>query len=136
MSDYDRHLKTCMEEFERNVVHQVEREFEAARKLPGADVKIPFIDGKFNPHAPPEELAVLKQRVCRALCARKRFEFEAPLFCQPLPLCERERVQMNGNRNLRLGIVANYAMGLQSMDWHYERAVPFFDFIMQSAPPR
>ena len=101
MSNYDRLLKTAMVEFERAVVPQVEHEFEALRALPDAVAQIPWLDGKFNPHAPPEEHAELKQRVIRALRCRHQFEFDAPLWAWPLPLCEKERVRLNSRTETR-----------------------------------
>jgi hypothetical protein len=132
MDSYERLLEVSMREFERSVVSQVELAFAA---LPNKVCPLPFIDGTFNPHAC-EEHADQKQRVIRALCCRQRFEFEASKRCQPLPLCEKERVLFNNSNDRQLWVTANYAMTLQSMDWRYERAPSFFDFIMQSAPPR
>jgi hypothetical protein len=129
---YDRLLKAAMIEFERAAVQQAERAFAA---LPDEVCKVPFIDEEYDPRASPEQHTEQKQRVIRALCCRLRFELDSPKRCQPLPLCEDERVAFNRTGDPQLGIAANYGMTLQGLDWHYERAPSFFDFIMQSAPP-
>ena len=78
MSDYDRLLETAMREFERKVGSLVEQKFElvAKRLQSGEECEIPVIGGKFPP---PEYRIDQKQRVMRALCAQKWFEYEAPL---------------------------------------------------------
>jgi hypothetical protein len=43
-------------------------------------------------------------------------------------------VLLNNSTNHRLWVVAEHAMRWQAMGWDRERAVPFFDFIQQSAP--
>src|SRR6516164_1917658 len=84
-SDYDRILATAMGEFERVVESQVEREFARAFKAlqAGEACEIPIIG---DPFPPPQYRDGLKERAAWALRARKWFEFEAPLWAQPLPL--------------------------------------------------
>ena len=89
MDDYKR-LEHCSAEFERFVKEEVEDmvelAFEAQRSLPDDVAEIPFIGDTYHPHAPRSEHVELKQKVRRALIARKRFEDEAPKYLQPLPL--------------------------------------------------
>jgi hypothetical protein len=138
MSNYERLLETAMREVERSVVRQVEREFEARRKLPDDICEVPFIDGKYNPHAPPGEHAALKQRVIAALRCRKWFELEAPLWAQPLPLkLDDCHALLNGpNRNdQRLTLVSRYGQELMGMAWDYQRAPRFEVYCAQLLVP-
>jgi hypothetical protein len=129
-NNYEQLLEASLREFRHEVEHQVECELEARRA--NGVTKLPWIDGSFDPLAPPEQHAEQKQRIIRALLARKRFESEAK-YLQPLPLCEQERILFNNSGDRRLQVVAAYSMRLQGSGWHYQWAGTFFDFIQQSA---
>jgi hypothetical protein len=135
--DYDRLLETAMREFERKVVSLVEREFERVCEAMqrGEECEIPVIGGEF---LPPDYRAGLQERVMRALCARRWFEFEAPLWAQPLPLRNEDCIACFNPPHPTYGrrwLVGEYGVCLRSMDWHYERATPFEKFCQHLAPP-
>jgi hypothetical protein len=61
----------------------------------------------------------------RALCAQKWFEYEAPLWAQPLPLRLEDCQALFNQPNRRLFPVGRYGIMLRGMDWDYRRAPPF-----------
>jgi hypothetical protein len=128
--DYDRLLQTCLREFEREVVRQVEAEF--ARVLAkGAqpDEEIPFIG---DPFPSPQYRDGLQARVVRALLARKWFEFEAPLWAQPLPLTEDDCMRLINQPNRRLWPICEYGRTLRGMGWDLRYAPPFEQFLAEA----
>lgn|SRR5262245_43711138 len=135
MNDYDRLLKTSLQEFEHKVTREVNELFEAAHALPDEICEIPFIGGTYSPHAPQEQLTPLKQRVVRARCCQHWFTFEAPLWAQPLPLRLKDCRALYNQPNRRLMPVGEYGEMLRSMGWHFERALPFEVFCQSQAPP-
>jgi hypothetical protein len=134
MSDYDRLLETAMREFERKVVSLVEQKFElvAKRMQSGEECEIPIIGGKFPP---PEYRIDQKQRVMRALRAQKWFEYEAPLWAQPLPLRLEDCFALFNQPNRRLCPVGKYGILLREMDWNYRLAKPFEVFTAYELSP-
>jgi hypothetical protein len=68
--------------------------------------------------------------VARAICARKWFEFEAPAYCQPLPISERERLALTNRLPYRpyRNVVANYVSELRDSGWHVDCVKNFLDF--------
>ena len=145
IADYDRLLETCVREFQRVIERVVEREFEAARVLPDDVVEVPWIGGwphgppgTYNPHAPRDELAALKQRVIRALCAQRWFEEEAPKWAQPLPLRFDECVALFNGPNAgkrRPGLVGEYGQYLGWMGWKLQHAQRFEEFCAYKISP-
>jgi hypothetical protein len=131
MSDYDRLLKTAMREFKREVEveQQVERAFERALQL---GEEIPWIGDAFPP---PEYRGGLKERVIRALCARRWFEFEAPKWAQPLPLKLNDCHRLFNQPNRRLVPVGKYGIRLRGMGWDLQRAPPFEVFCAEVLMP-
>lgn len=125
----DRLTTISEREFELAIEQAVECEFEA--RLASGVTKLPWIDGALDP----EQQAEQKQRVIRALLARRWFEREeAPPWAVPLPLNEQERGQLYMTGSPQLAVLASYAGMLWGMHWHFERAPSFFDYIQQSAP--
>ena len=129
-------LENAGREFENLIRREVERLFEENRTSPNPSPKIPIIgemlwvDWKYDPHGPRKEHAKFMELAVKALIARKWFETQLPPFMQPLllPLCEDERIALNGTGDRRLSAVANYSMLLLSMDWEYQRVRPFIDY--------
>src|SRR5262245_30258872 len=133
VSNYDRLLRTCMQEFERIVAQTVARKFEHVLKAlqAGEEVgEIPVIGDKFPPpeYRTAEYFTGLQAKVVRALCARKWFEFEGPRWAQPLPLKEDDCIALLNTPEPRWGrhwLVCEYGRHLRGYDWHYQRAIPF-----------
>jgi hypothetical protein len=119
-----------MGEFERVVESQVEREFARAFKAlqAGEACEIPIIG---DPFPPPQYRDGLKERAAWALRARKWFEFEAPLWAQPLPLKRDDCHALFNQPNRRLRPVGQYGIALRSMGWEYKRAIPFERYCAQ-----
>jgi hypothetical protein len=132
--DYERLLESALREFETTVEAIVEREFAAAAEAMrhGKAGEIPIIGGAWPP---PQYRGVLKQRAMRALKARKWFEFEAPLWCQPLPLSQDECVALLNQPNRRLFPVANYGTMLRSHGWDLTYVLPFEVFVADELNP-
>src|SRR6516164_1201873 len=93
MVNYDRMIENAMQEFQREVEQTVARKF--ARVLEqlqaGEEVGgIPVIDDAWAPSSlrTVEYFNEQQARVVRALCARKRFSYQAPVWAPPLPLTE------------------------------------------------
>jgi hypothetical protein len=133
--------------FERMIERMVEREFNNLRALPDAVCEVPFIGGppfdhygQFNPHLPPEQHADLRQRVLRALRARRWFEFEAPPWAQPLPLKLEDCYALFNDPphrgKIRPALVGEYGICLRGMDWRLEYAPPFEEFCAEQLSPR
>jgi hypothetical protein len=135
----NRLTEACLRELENLVRGEVERMFEARRKLPDETTEVPVIGGEYDPHAPREQHADLVGSVCRALVAKSWFEHEAPRWAQPLPLKFDDCIALfNGpNRgNRRLHLVGEYGKHLRGMDWEIQRAQPFELFCAyQLLPP-
>jgi hypothetical protein len=126
----------CGEAFVAAVERHVEAAFEADRtKLPKSD-EIPIIGMlphyDYDPTAPREEHVELKAMVARAICARKWFEFEAPAYCQPLPISEVERLTLTNSLPYYRNVVANYVSELRGAGWHVDHAKNFLDFYAAS----
>ena len=134
--DYNRLLKSALQEFRRKVEAEVDEVFEALRASPDDVCEIPWIGGTYPPHTPCEKLVPLKQRVVRARCAQHWFGFEVGQWAQPLPLRQKDCVALYNQPNRRLAPVGQYGQILRMMDWHFHRVQRFEDFCAElSAPP-
>jgi hypothetical protein len=111
---------------ERALERQVAQEF-ATRRASGA-TKLPWIDGEFDPSAPPEVHAQQQRRVVRALIARRWFKAEAGTWAV-LPLCKKERLALIALDEPRIMFAVDYSEMLQSRDWHLGGVTSFYDFV-------
>jgi hypothetical protein len=127
MFDYDRMVQTALREFERKIRSEVDRKFAEVLMAMQAGIvcKVPIIGGEWPPEDYPEVRAELKPRAIRALCCRKWFEFEAPMWAQPLPLTDDDCVALFNQPNERLHVVGEYGILLRSSGWHRENVRPF-----------
>jgi hypothetical protein len=132
--DYERLLQSALREFETTVEAIVEREFAAAfdRMRQGERCEVPIIGGAWPP---PEYREGRQARAMRALRARKWFEYETPLWAQPLPLSQDECVALFNQPNQRLGPVANYGTMLRSCGWDLSCVMPFEVFMACELSP-
>jgi hypothetical protein len=108
-------------EYERVIQRLVEQKFEAIRGR--TDGELPWIGDPYYP----EQHAILQRRVLQALRCRRWFEFEAPLWAQPLPLSAEDcygRWQGSG-RNSRHYLVGKYGLLLRGANWEWKHAPPF-----------
>ena len=131
-SYYDRVLKTALAEAEAGIVALVEREFEG---LP-LDVKALPILGSW-PH-PEYERDRQKKAAVAALLAKKWFEFEGPLWAQPLPLTFAGCVELfNGvhQLNRRSQLRGGYGMHAGTMGWKIANMRPFEEFCAYELSP-
>jgi hypothetical protein len=134
-SDYDRLLATALREYERKVRSLMLPKLVAVLAAAQPGDEVPFIGDKIQ--SPKyddyqEYRDGLPERVIRAVIAQKWFEFEAPLWAQPLLLKREECTAVFssfdepplGRRNL----VARYSLDLRSSGWDIKWAQPFEQF--------
>lgn len=121
-------LQICTEEFKLELESEdwIERCFARARRMRDPVSEIPEIGGAYRPFAPREQLDALKQKIIRALCARRCFihdptslEDELPLKfgeCQMLADCGRAEYRQLGR------------FGLWLRDQEWKIWLPFAEF--------
>ena len=129
--EFERGVERLVEQCRFAYEREVREAFEANRARPCAlcDV-MPIIGGmrgfQYNPHASRQSHRDLEALVVQALLARKWFEYEAPLWAQPLPLTEEDCAAcFNRGGDRRSSLVGNYARRLREMWWDYRLATPF-----------
>jgi hypothetical protein len=139
-STYERMLASNLREYEPNIRQTVGRLFARWHEAlqAGDEPEIPVIGGTLPPteYRTPEYFDELQAKAVRALCARKRHEFEAGAWAQPLPISEadciaRYQVEQRGRQYL----VGQYGLLLRQYAWHCERAPLFEVFIADSLRP-
>jgi hypothetical protein len=121
--NYEHLLQSALREFEAKVGNLVEAEFERAHAAmrEGGSCEVPIIGGDWAQGDEDE----LQQHAMQALKCRKWFEFEAPLWCQPLPLTENACVALFNQPNRRLNPIGRYGRMLRGLRWRYETAMRF-----------
>jgi hypothetical protein len=149
MSEYDRQLRTILQEYETTVAQTVMNKFarvlDALARGEGPD-EIPVIGGEWAPEEErtPKYFEKLQQRVVRALVARCGFKYEAPAWAQPLPLTEADCVarynapearEWNRRDYDRAYLVGRYGMALRGCGWDPGCIVPFEVFCADHLRP-
>jgi hypothetical protein len=121
----DRLQEACADALERFA----EGIFNNPRRLSPVSAEIPVIGGRYFPSLGDEQVLLLLPRICAALCARKRFRWDAPLWAPVLPLTWEACQELEDDDDPRLNLVGLFGGSLRGTGWDYDGHPPFAAFV-------